>query len=221
MCVAIGVIIGQWLRYHQKDCPPCLSLLYFDFRNSVDDKRNAQELLMKARRSMGPLFLEGSSIIPDFFDSFRMTGAMAGKDSKVQSGFQVNPSFVYSSVANNRFVLPEGTVPILGFACASVLVDVVPTLGEKLYPYSCNITPKEKLTRVVACAKNQFRAWCFAFHENHSITIYYHNDDPIRFCHSLHSVIDPSFHNVFNYCSAPWNPPRRLKHFNGTEHPSI
>jgi hypothetical protein len=60
---------------------------------------------------------------------------------------------------------------------------------------------------VNAYIRDEFQKWCLAFHENSSITIYHHNDDVIRFCYALQSTINPSSHNIYDHCAAPWNPP--------------
>ena len=72
---------------------------------------------------------------------------------------------------------------------------------------------------MVTCVKDQFKARCSAFRESGSITIYHSSDDIVRFCYSLRTLLDPSVDNMFDYCSAPWNPPRKFENFSVAQSP--
>ena len=142
---------------------------------------------------------------------------MGGKDSKVNN--HVNPLFVYSSIADDHCVLPPGMDPIAGFQIASALVTTVASVAEGLTPHSSNLTAKEKFMRVLRFARDEFKARCSAFRKGHSITIYHNCDDIVRFCYPLWTLLDPSVDNIFDYYTAPWNPPRELKSFDVAQSP--
>jgi hypothetical protein len=142
---------------------------------------------------------------------------MGGKDSKANT--HLNPLFVYSSIAFDRCVLPTGMDPIAAFHIASALVATVAPIAGGLNPYSSNLTAEEKVVRVVTCVKDQFKARCSAFPKSGS-TIYHSSDDVVRFCYSLQTFLNPSLDNMFDYCSAPFNPRRTFDNFNVAQSPS-
>jgi MYND finger len=186
-----------------------------DFRKTFRE-RSMHSMMTMGYRSLGPLFREGREILPHLFNSLARTGNVGGKDSKANT--HVNPLFVYSSITDDRCALPPGISPIAGFHIAPALVTtVIPVEG--LAPYSSNFTVEEKITRVVTYVKGQFRARCSAFRESRFITIYYNSDDIVRLCYSLRTLLDPSVDNIFDYCSAPWNPPRSFENFNVPQSP--
>jgi hypothetical protein len=131
----------------------------------------------------------------------------------------VNPLFAYSSIADERCALPAGMNPLSGFQVTSALVDTLAPVSEGLSAYSNTLTAEEKAIRVVTYTKDQFKARCSAFQNSPSVTIYHYNDEVVRICYSLQSRLDSSVANIYDYCSAPWNPPRELKDFDVDQSP--
>jgi len=175
-------------------------------------------MIMTGSRSLGPLFREGWQIIPHLFDSVTRTGNVGGKSSKANS--HINPLFVYSSIFYDRCMFPPGMSPFAGFHIASSLVSTTAPVSAGLPPYSSNLASDEKVIRIMTYTKDQFKARCAAFQKSRdSITIYHNTDDVVRFCYSVRSILDPSVDNIFDYCSAPWNPPRKFENFSILQSP--
>lgn len=167
-------------------------------------------------RSFGPVFRAGKDIFHDILKPYKQSGNF-GDATKLNRGNRVNPLFVFSSIAYDRCALPRGMSQMAPFHVGSAFVYTT-TASEspsnELAPYSSDLSPAEKVNRVTKCIKSQFKNWCSAFQKTQGvITIYHHTDDVPRFCYSLQTYLDPSVKSIYEYCSAPWNPPRTLQKF--------
>ena len=172
---------------------------------------------MTAYRSLGPLFVVQSKPLTHLLISYNDTGNIEGKRWK--GDINVNPLFVYSSIAHNRCALHGGTTPTAGFHIASAFVDLNPPSIMTTSSDSSRPTTTQTAVLVVTYMKNQFAEWCVAFRKSSSVTIYHHCDDVVRFSYTLQTNLDPTTPNIFDYCSAPWNPPRKLEKFDVAESP--
>ena len=185
-----------------------------DFRNLYNVLKVADPIFGSIYRAFGPVFREGTKIVYDTLRPYRHSGNF-GDATALKPANHVNPLFVYSSIAFDRCALPRGMTQMTPFHVSSAFVYT--TSGSSvdgLAPYSSALSPAERVTRMTTCIKTQFKDWCSAFRKAGSgVTIYHHTDDILRFCYALQSHLDPSTHNIFESCSAPWNPPRTLQTF--------
>lgn len=148
------------------------------FAREMKQERKYDEVDTSIRTS-GPWFVDMMLVGSKHFRNYWDTGVTSISTSSEKATY-VNPTFGFTSVGGERFLVHYGSDPILDFHLAPVLA---PIEGGKSASKD-NL----KVSDLDACALNELRQWCTSFKRaiaTPRVIVRYFVGDALAFCYAL------------------------------------
>jgi hypothetical protein len=182
-----------------------------DHYSPVGDDQH--EYISPLTRSFGIMATGSNSVASQHMQQFWSSGVADSEDRPIDPIW--NPLFVYTSVAQDKFVVNNSTTPLAIFHLASVVTEFeTETLFGRPRPARTSLqTVLRNVRKTVSAAKLQFNNWCTAFQQfvkasntnTGRITIRFAVADPLALCHALQQRTDPSHFETLANHSSPWS----------------
>ncbi|KDQ29743.1 hypothetical protein PLEOSDRAFT_1040377 [Pleurotus ostreatus PC15] len=169
-----------WTKYVEMGTRPASEQLSARARFAKEMKQERQyDEVDTSIRTSGPWFVDMMLVGNKHFRNYWDTGVTSISTSSEKATY-VNPTFGFTSVGGERFLVHYGSDPILDFHLAPVLA---PIEGGKSV-----LKDDLKVSDLDTCALDELRGWCASFKRavrTPRVTVRYFVGDALAFCYAL------------------------------------